>query len=291
VTATGDTFSGNFTNGLEVNSGDSTSGAALSLTATGNSVTDNCNAGILFADGSGGTQSGSFTITNNTVDHMQGDGIAITNLGGGVWHGTISGNTIGSLSAQGSQPAAGSGSLAGSGIAVDDEDPNFTTGKVIAAVTDNNVYEVGSADGANGGIAGTAEGGSPNLQLTVTDNTINLPQTSSPDAMTVQAGDNPSDTSVVCVNATGNTASTSGTAAGNLSYDSAGLTLINNTVSNTFEIQGYTGAAKSTAAVQSYMTSAALNNTFSGPAGAVYAQYNTSSSTSNGFTNGTCATP
>jgi hypothetical protein len=251
VTATGDTFNGNYLNGLEVNgAGDGSDTATIGLTAENNTVENNCGAGIVVSDSDNGTAGGSpaatFTVDNNTVTGQQGDGIVANNFGGGTWTGHIHSNTVGSAG------TVDSGSLGGSGIAVDDEN----SGTLTADVSSNTISQI-----ENGfGIDGSAETGAPTLNLALTGNTIYTDQPNSQDGITVQSGAAAADTSVVCLNATNNTSVSAGTGV-LYGYDSVGMSVgeFDNSPNATFDIQGPTADDPTT--IQNYLNA---HNTLGG---------------------------
>jgi VCBS repeat-containing protein len=250
VNATSDTFQGNYDNGLEVQgAGDVNDAATIGLTAEHNTVSNNCGAGIVLADSAASSPAGTSTIDSNTIDGQQGDGIDVSNLGGGTWTGHVDSNTIGNVN------AVNSGSLAGSGIDVDDEAAQHA-GTLTVDVSSNTIRQIASAFG----IKGTADNGASTLNLTLTGNTIRTDQPNSQDGITVQSGANASDTSLVCLNATGNTSVSSGTGAAQ-GYDAVGMSVgeFDPTPNATFDIQG--PGADDVVSVEAYLNA---HNTLGG---------------------------
>jgi VCBS repeat-containing protein len=253
VSANGDTFSGNYSNGLDVIAGgdSNTHNTDVHVYALGDTVDDNCGAGIVVSADAGGYVAGTFMIQDDTVTGQQGDGIVANNFGGGTWTGHIHGNTIGN------SPIADSGSIAGSGIAVDGEN----SGTLTADVSANTISQI-----ENGfGIDASAETGAPTLNLTLTGNTIHTDQPDSQDGITVQSGAASADTSVVCLDATDNTSVSAGTGA-LYGYDSVGMSVgeFDNSPNATFDIQGPTADDPTT--IQNYLNA---NNTLGGTDGLV----------------------
>jgi len=133
----------------------------------------------------------------------------------------------------------------------------------------------------------TGKGGTPapnTLNLTLTNNIVHMATTASLDAITVIAG---VAQTVMCVNVKTNTATGTGTAAGNGLFDSVGLSLEDDPAGSgaIFAVQGYSGAGTDYAAVQNFVNS---QNTFSAPGGPSIAESLNGSTT--GFSNATCPT-
>lgn len=268
ATATGDTFNGNFSDGLAVLT-TSTGTGAIVFTATNNTVTSNTGAGIDLGTGGGINPPATFRIATNTVKGQQGSGINVLNGGGGTWTGHVTGNTVGDPS------TANSGSLAGWGVIVKQEGG----GTLTADVSNNAIRQIENLNG----VEGSADTGAGTLNLTMTGNNIDNQQATSQDGIFINAGVLSTDTSTVCLNATGNTSTSEGTAsappAGNGLFDATGLAVDNNNAATTFRIAGLpAGNATNDTAVASYLAS---NNTLAGPGGPAFAQHNASSS---GFT-------
>ncbi|MBS0516965.1 MAG: IPT/TIG domain-containing protein [Proteobacteria bacterium] len=208
--------------------------------------------------------SGTFNLHDNTVSGTNGDAIQVQVNSSGTWTGHIKANTIGSAA------TANSGALGGDGIGVD----VAGTGTATVDVSNNKVYQI-----RNGvGIRATSTTGT--LNASVLSNTVSMVQISGLDGISVGSS------STVCLNATGNTSAATGTAAGNSQYDAVGLSVLQNTTSSVFRIQGYGGPAANDAAVQTYLNGI---NTLSGPAGPSIADH-TSQGNVNGFGAAVCAT-
>jgi hypothetical protein len=261
TTATGNTFNQNFSDGLAVLT-TATGTGTIALTATGNTVTNNTGAGIDLGTGAGINPPATFRISTNTVTGQQGSGINVLNGGGGTWTGHVTGNTVGNPG------IANSGSLAGWGVIVKQEGG----GTLTADVSGNTIRQIGNLNG----IEGSADTGAGTLNLTLAANNIDTQQATSQDAIFVNSGVLSTDTSTVCLSATGNTARSEGTAspppAGNGLFDATGLAVDNNNAGTTFRIAGLPGGSPSDdLAVQGYLASV---NTLSGPGGPAFAQHN-----------------
>ena len=130
----------------------------------------------------------------------------------------------------------------------------------------------------------------PQMNVNIDSNTVTQEDSRSEDGITVDSGINPGDTDTVCLNATGNHFSTAIGNPGSLGFAAAGLSVVQNTATSFFQIQGYTGAATNDSAVEGYLSThpGAPDNVLSGPAtvDGAFSQHIT-----NGFTNATCATP
>jgi hypothetical protein len=272
-----DTFQNNSSDGLGVLG---TGTATFAMTVKNNTFTGNTGTGVNLAEQSGAnTTAPNFDIEGNTLNGQQGNAINIANLGLGTWTGHVIANNIGT---SGSSPNQ-SGSKAGSGINVAQE----STGTTTVDVSNNHVYGIKSEWGING----QAGNGNGTLNMTVAGNTVDTQSTASLDGISLNSGILGGDLSTVCLNATGNTSTSEGSLAGNTSYDTAGLTVIQNTPSAIFQIQGYTGSLTDDTAIATYLGThpGAPNNVLSGPgalANGAFSQHNT------GFTafGGTCPT-
>ena len=263
TTATGNTFNQNFSDGLAVLT-TTTGTGTITFTASNNTVTNNTGAGIDLGTGSGISPAGTFTITKNTVTGQQGSGINVLNGGGGTWTGHVTQNTVGN-------PSTGdSGSLAGWGVIVKQEG----SGTLTADVSSNTIRQIENLNG----VEGSADTGSGTLNLTMTGNNIDTEQLTSEDGIFVNAGALSGDTSTVCVNATGNTSKSEGTAAappnGNGIFDATGFA-VQQGFSTTFKIAGLTDTSDT--GVQNYLSA---NNTLSGPGGPSFAGGTFSTATS-----------
>jgi hypothetical protein len=159
---------------------------------------------------------------------------------------------------------ADSGSSAGNGIALTSGGSETMT----TEVGDDTVKQIKSEDGINA----AAEEGSAVLNLTLLGNHVETNQVTSQEGIYVDSGALPSDTSTVCLDAKGNTVTTSGTEAGNGRFNAAGLAVVQNTPSAHFEIQGLSKSTADTEEVQKFLEH---ENTLSGPEGGAYAQLNT----------------
>ncbi|MBS0590492.1 MAG: IPT/TIG domain-containing protein, partial [Proteobacteria bacterium] len=239
------------------------------LTVANSSLSNFAVVGV-FMQTSGATV-GSFNIHDNTLNGTNGDAIQLQHNSSGTWTGHIKTNAIGTLA------NAKSGSTGGDGIGID----VFGTGKGIVDVSSNTVVQIGVGKG----ISATASSAGATLQVSLLNNKVNMQQISSQDGMTVGSA------GTVCLNATGNTSAAAGTAAGTSLYDMTGLSVLQNTTSSVFQIQGYGGSATNDTAVQTYLATnpGAPNNVLSGPAGPAIADH-TSQGNTNGFGTATCST-
>ncbi len=249
-----------------------------SLTVTNSSISNHATAGI-FVSGTG-SATPTFDIDHNTFSGEHGDPINVTfplagNTGTGTATGHITNNTIGSAG------TAKSGSVGGEGIAVSAQG-GYT---VTADVSHNTVNQVDQGYGILAG-ANSSSAATPTLNLTLVQNNVTMQNAAaSLDAISVTSD---SAGSVACLNATGNTATAVGSAAQGEPYDAVGLSVVTDGGQSTFKLQGYTGAALDTTAVQNVLNSA---NTLSGPTNpadesiAVIQGTNTT-----GFSGGTCPT-
>jgi hypothetical protein len=170
--------------------------------------------------------------------------------------------------AVGNANTANSGSLAGWGVIVKQEG----SGTLTADVSSNTIRQIENFNG----IEGSADDGSGTLNLTMTGNNIDTDQLTSQDGIFVNNAALSTDTSTVCLNATGNTSKSEGTAQpppnGNGLFDATGFAVSNGVVNatTTFKIAGLPAADTNDAGVQTYLASV---NTLSGPGGASFAQH------------------
>ena len=270
LSASGNSFTGNFANGLDVR--DDTGN--MTVTVNNNTATNNTGVGILL-EVAQTTSVGTYTfnVHDNTLTGQQGHALEVFSKGSVTMTGHIKSNTIGN-------PAvANSGSTAGDGIEV------VATGSstLTADVSNNTVSQIQNGYGING----SAQEGSATENLTLNTNTVNMIQATSKDGITVNSGVNAGDTATMCVNAVSNHSTAVGVPPGNgfPGFDSAGMSVIQNTPSSVFKIQGYTGSGTNDTAIQNLLIA---NNTLAGPAAGdqAVAQHNT------GFTPfaGTCPT-
>jgi hypothetical protein len=244
LTATGDTFTGNYSDGLGVIGNGN---GAMTVVAKNNAVTNNTGTGINAAAGANVFPDAGFTISGNTFNAQQGNAINVVNLGGGTWHGHVASNTVGNPT------TANSGSTAGAGINVVQEG----SGTLTAQVDSNTVDQVKQSYG----IQASAENGSGHLNVNVTNNTVNQQPATSLDGITVGSGAVPGDSDTVCLNATGNKSTATATGASNgTGFDAVGMSVVQQ--AGTFNIQGNTGASPTVTDVQNLLIA---NNTLSGP--------------------------
>ena len=221
----------------------------------------------------GSTSNGTFNIHDNTTNGIAEDVIALMFQGSGTFTGHINVNTIGTAA------IAGSGSSGSTALSVQ----NAGTGVLTIEVNGNHVEQVVQQYG----MYFTGKGGTPapnTLNLTLTNNIVHMATTASLDAITVIAG---VAQTVMCVNVKTNTATGTGTAAGNGLFDSVGLSLEDDPAGSgaIFAVQGYIGTGTNYTAVQNFVNG---QNTFSGPGGASIAESIGGSTT--GFSNATCPT-
>ena len=276
---------------MAIQSGGSGTGAGVyatnvsDFTFAGNSVTNEHGAGIFLSGFGNSGSGGTFSITGNTLTGQADSAIDVTypEAGAGTSgtnSGLISQNTIG----DGTTP--NSGSTGGEGIDVVQQG---ASGAIIADVSNNKVHDIESSYGILGGVA-QGSGGEENL--TVTDNTVDqsdngsLSGSENLDAISVGSGSN---ASVVCVNPTGNHASGASTNFEGLGFDAVGLSLVQNSSSPTFELQGYTGPANDSGGqVESQLDS---TNTLSGPSDPTDESIAINNAGTDNFVGGTCTTP
>jgi hypothetical protein len=249
VTATNSTFQGNFSDGLGViGNGNGT----MTVVAKNDTAQNNTGTGINVAAGGNVQPAASFTLDHDTLTGQQGNALNVANLGGGTFTGHVTNDTVGTAG------TANSGSTAGSGISLEQEG----SGTLTADVSTNTVNQVEKGYG----ITAADGNGSGHLNLSLLNNNVHLQATSSLDAITVDSGEVPTtDTDVVCLAASGNTAASVATGAakpaGNgTGFDSAGFSVVRQT--GTFDIQGDTGAAPTDTDVQNLLIG---SNTLSGP--------------------------
>jgi hypothetical protein len=265
-----DTFKNNFSDGLWALG---TSGGTFALTVKNNTFTGNTGTGVNLSAQSGATTGApNFDVESNNLQGQQGNAINVVNSGTGVWSGHVLNNTVGT------KGTPDSGSKAGSGINVEKE----FGGKMWATISGNSVFDVRSLWGINGSIGN----GTGTLNLTITSNTVDMQQNTSQDAININSGTVLSDTSTICLTATGNKSTGAGTIAGNGVFDASGFAVIQNTPSAHFNLPGYAGGSTDDAAVVSFLEGA---NTLTGAGlqGGAFAQHN-SAPGSPGFTGGSC---
>jgi large repetitive protein len=246
-----DTFKEEFANGLETR--DKSSGA-MHVTVDSDSFTNNSGTGVDIETESGGPVE--FTVKNNKLTGQQGNALNLFGDGSGTMEGEVVENEVG-ITKQ-----AHSGSVAGSGIEIDSgKSETLTTN-----VSKNKVFEIESEHG----IEAHAGEGSATLNLTLQKNEVHTEETSSLDGIFVDSGVNLSDTSVVCMNALENTSVSAGTEAGNLTRETYGFVLVQQTPSAVFQIQGYKGSGTSNAEIDNYL---AGKNTLSAGGGAAEVEF------------------
>ena len=251
TSATGDTFSGNFSDGL-ADLTTATGTGTITFVAKSNTVTNNTGAGIDLGTGSGISPPASFTISENTATGQQGSGINVLNGGNGTWTGHVTGNTVGSES------TANSGSLAGWGVIVKQEG----SGTLTAEVSNNTVSQIENFNG----IEGDADSGPGTLNLTVTSNKVHTVSTSSDDGIFVNSGALSGDTSTVCLSASGNTSNSPGQEAkNNIGANATGFA-VQQEFSTTFKVAGLTETSDT--GVQNYLSA---HDTLSGQGGPAFA--------------------
>jgi VCBS repeat-containing protein len=258
----GSTFTGNYADGLQTL--DEGSGS-MKVTAEHDTLTNNTGTGVNIDGGSSAPVT--FLVHEDKLTGQQGNAINLFASGSGTMVGHVTDDEVGSATAD-------SGSSAGSGIALTSGGSETMT----AEVGDNTVKQIKSEDGINA----AAEEGSAVLNLTLLGNHVETSQVTSQEGIYVDSGALPSDTSTVCLDAKGNTATTAGTEAGNGRFNGAGLAVIQNTPSAHFEIQGLSKDTTDTEEVQKFLEH---ENTLSGAEGGAYAQLNTGE-----FVTATCPT-
>lgn len=261
-----DTFKEQFANGLETRD---TSSGTMQVTVEHDSFTGNAGTGMDVSSESGGTVE--FLLDGNTLIGQQGSAINLDSnaSSSGTMVGTVSANNVGNAA------TPDSGSKAGSGIALTSSGSETMT----ADVRENKIVQIESGNGINA----AADQGSAKLNLTLAKNEVHTDQATSRDGVEVDSGALTSDTNTMCLNAAENTFVSSGTEAGNKSFNTYGLVLVQQGASTKFEIQGYTGSATSEAEIATYLN--AHNSELKGTEGTVLAEFQ-----GGGFTGGTCPT-
>ena len=189
--------------------------------------------------------SGAFNLHDNTLTGIGGDAIQLQLNGTATWTGHVKANLIGNSG------VANSGSAGGNGIDVDVAGGGTAT----VDVSNNQINQIH----ANYGIRATATSGT--LNASVQGNTIAMAQPTGIDGITVLSS------ATICLNATGNSAAAAGLAVQNGLFDGVGMSVLQNTSTSVFKIQGY--SVSNDTGVQNYLVSS--NTSFSGPGGATFA--------------------
>jgi hypothetical protein len=244
----GDSFAENKEQGFEA--ADNGVGT-LNVTAEKGSFTGNTSTGVDITSESGGTVD--FDVAGNKLTDQQGNAINLFVDGSGKAEGEVVENEVGVAK------VANSGSAAGDGIEIDaGKSETLTTN-----VSKNKVFEIENEHG----IEAHAGEGSATLNITLEKNEVHTEETSSLDGIFVDSGVLSSDTSTVCMNATENISNSAGTEAGNLTRETYGFVLIQQTPSAVFEIQGFNASeGTSNAAVDNFLASKNTLSAGGGPA-------------------------
>jgi hypothetical protein len=243
---------------------------ALGLTVANSTFNSFGQYGIQVITTAASTSSGTFNIHDNTMNGVAFDDIHMEFKGSGTFTGHINTNTIGTAA------VTGSGSSGGTALNFN----NYGSGTVTAEINGNHVEQVVSDYGFEFFSANTTTAAN-HLNLTIVNNIVHMASAAAADAMTVVANQS---NAFICVNIHTNTASSFGTTASNkYVFDAAGISLEDlNFNPVTFQVQGYSGAATNTGAVQTYLNT---NDTLSGTAGGSVVDLGAAA----GFTNVTCA--
>jgi hypothetical protein len=191
-----------------------------------------------------------FQVNNNNIQQAFDDGININldpgSQAGASMNGTINGNTIGTAA------QLDSGSESSNAITVAAKG----AGTMTIAVTNNTVRQWGNGYGI---FVGTTEG-SADVNAIVSGNTLSNPGTFGLNGIRVDAGAAAGDSGMLEITLTNNTATgTGGTATGNPAAD-ADIRL-RQRFNTTIKLPGYAGANNDTAAVNAFV---AGNNTVGG---------------------------
>jgi VCBS repeat-containing protein len=231
----GSSFLRNRANGLQaVTNLTGTMTVEVNDSGTAASVFDDNNIGVNLAHNS----SGSFTydVRNTTVDGLNvpaGTGgsaspinVNLAAAATSTMTGTLLGNTL-----------TNSNSTTGPGIRI----TSNGTATLTTLVTGNNVSQV-----ANRGIEIIARDGSSRINATVTNNVVNLNHALAGDAIRLDAGAVSTDTTTVCADMFGNTATTS-------AVGLFGIRVRQRFAGTHFLLEGYAGSATDDAAVQAFL--------------------------------------
>jgi hypothetical protein len=285
VSVTGSTFTNSIGDHFQFSTNVTASGTN-SVTFSNNTLTTNnppttvLGGGVVISPD--GTSHTAITIDNNNIQNDVAGAIGVdaghqataTNNGGtATVTGTVSGNTVGSPTVEGS----GSSQADDIGIAEDG------SGTETLAITNNNLYQYENL----AGIHALDREGSATMNLTITGNTIAHPGSTGAAGMYIQAGATsgpPADSGRVCAAISGN--SMTGSAPSAAQGGIADFVLLQK-ISSTIELPGYTGANNNNSAVVSFVQ----NNNISGGTPSGLASNNVSGG-GGGFVGGTsCPTP
>lgn len=213
---------------------------ASSLTVAGSAFTDNGLEGVHVGGSGSSAFNGTFNVHDNSFTENStaaGSDIAVLLLGapGAPGSGTVTGhitdNTIGN-------PGTANSGAFGGGEAIDVFNEGGWT--LEADVSHNTISQIAQSYGIDAEAAAGNLALAPVLDLTLNANTVNMDSSDSLDAMTVASG---TKSSLVCLNATANSSHAAGLAAVNGQFDADGMSVIQNELGSTFQIQGYGGPA------------------------------------------------
>ena len=232
----GSTFLRNRANGLQViTNGTGSMNVEVDDSAAAQSTFDDNNIGVSIAHNSSGTFA--YAVRDLTIDGLNvapGTGgsaspinINLASAATTPMVGTVSGNTL-----------TNSNSTTGPGIRMIGNGSATMTSLVNA----NTISQV-----ANRGIEVIARDGSNRVNATVTNNSVTLNNALSADAIRVDAGSVSTDTTTICADIRGNTATT--TAVGLF-----GIRARQRFTGTTYIIEGYAGAPTDDAAVQAFLS-------------------------------------
>lgn len=232
----GSTFLRNRANGLQaITNGTGSMNIEVDDSGTTQSSFDDNNIGVSVAHNSSGTFS--FGVRDLTIDGLNvapGTGGSASpinvNLAGAAtttMTGSVTGNTL-----------TNSNSTTGPGIRL----TGNGTATMTVLVDANNISQV-----ANRGIETIARDGSNRINATITNNAVTLNHALAGDAIRVDAGAVSTDTTTICADIRGNTATTS-------AVGLFGIRVRQRFAGTSFLLEGYAGAATNDAAVQSFLS-------------------------------------